>query len=70
MEETVEKDYYKRVLTGNYYYKATILGLVICVEVEHHFVPNTCARKDFEKASLIDLFALGLITSPASVIPA
>jgi hypothetical protein len=56
-----------RVLTGNYYFKPTIVGLVLTVEAEYRDADKSNSEPSdytlFEKATTGDLFELGLISS-------
>lgn len=62
---------HNRKLTKKYYFKDTIIGLVLYVEVEHQFkdtdkdgnVTNTSKNNEFVKATLSDAFALDLAHS-------
>lgn len=62
---------YNRKLTKKYYFKDTMFGLVLYVEVEHQFkdtdkddnVTNTSKNNEFVKGTLSDAFALDLAHS-------
>lgn len=57
----------ERKLTGNYYFKPTIMGLVLWVEKEFDFAtdntsnPKVEKEKYFTKATIEDIFALKLV---------
>lgn len=59
----------ERKLTGNYYFKPTVLGLVLLVEKEFEFSderhpdPKVEKEKYFTKASIEDAFALNLVSN-------
>ena len=53
----------KRNITGNYYFKPTMLGIIAIIEAVYHYDDNSDFTK-FEKATMSDLFELGLVKSP------
>jgi len=60
--------YYRRVLTGRYYFKPVMFGLwlVLLVEIEESYTDSenssTESIKSFVKASIEDSFEIGLMT--------
>ena len=58
------------MLTGNYYFKPTMFGLVLFVEKEFEFVNDSKGidkHKEFIKASIEDIFTLNLVANPKNV---
>lgn len=51
-----------RIITGNYYFKPTVVGLVLLVEEKAIYSDNE-ESKYFRKANYEDIFILGLIKS-------
>ena len=60
------------MLTGNYYFKPTLFGLVLFVEKSFTFnkgLADEEIHKEFVKASVEDVFALKLVSNPQKVEP-
>ena len=55
-----------QLLTGNYYFKNTILGFVAMVEHRSTFSDGEVTTK-FVKADMSDLFYLKLVANPSKV---
>lgn len=56
-------------LTGNYYFKPTVLGMVAMVERTDTYSDNVVVTK-FKVATTSDLFELNLLSTPSNTIKA
>ena len=63
MAEDKDTSLASRKRTGNYYFKPTLFGLILLIEVEYKYNNSKETIKEFHRAKITDLFDLKLISS-------